>query len=139
MGKGEGVGDQKIVILFFYWKKKHSITIKFGSLLEDGVYSVIANFEDFWLKINFIYVFIWAVTFLVFSFYYKMWLYHLNKSRSQQPFNLEKKIKRVLKSTLTFTTIFFLFCFQVYLRHCQKEANHKKLKTKFKNREPFCC
>ena len=44
--KGVGMGTKNLDFFFLLIKKMYSIAIKFCSLVEDGVSSVIASFEE---------------------------------------------------------------------------------------------
>ena len=92
MGLGEGLGlTSKIMNFSLADKKKTLFAVKFCSIIEDGVYSVIATFEEILLSNLFLIHFNFKIIVLVFSSFYKVCFYQSKKNRSQKPFVLEQK------------------------------------------------
>lgn len=81
------------MIYFFSSKKTSSIALEICPLIEDCVYSVIADFKEIWLKSWHCIRFSLVFTFPVFSSYYKKLFNHLEENRSKQPFMLEQNQK----------------------------------------------
>ena len=83
-GEREGVEDLKCWFIFSltkYFFDCHQILF---TIVEDGICSMFASFEEVWLK-N------WFLKKKTFSFNCKIWFYLLKNNRSQQPFKLEQE------------------------------------------------
>ena len=135
---------------FFFACKNYSIAIKICSLIEDSVYSVTTRFVDFWLK---------SLYFIHFYFsYYCVLFYAPTKKLGFITLNIigvserssEKKESFAFVETFVTAQWWLIFefqhhffftlletwkiCFfQVYWRYWRRQANHEKIKPKFKN------